>query len=182
MNLFPECWCFFDVRMNRGRTPSMVDHDWQRRRSITPNRSVQDLVQSFETSQEPRSSSSSSSSSSSEDEQPRVEVIVERRERPRKSSLVRPGRPRVKKQSNVSFANVSSSLGRGFEPWTLASLSDTTIYKPNPFLNLWLNNSLVVFACKFDFYRLGFDPELGLRYLCSNYLKQSILKSSRVLV
>ena len=93
----------------------MVDHDWQRRRSITPNRSVQDLVQSFETSQEPRSSSSSSSSSSSEDEQPRVEVIVERRERPRKSSLVRPGRPRVKKQSNVSFANVSSSLVRGFE-------------------------------------------------------------------
>ena len=95
-------------RMNRGRKPSTADQqsrDLQRRRSLTPTRPVFDLVQTFDGKSGQITRASSSSSSSSEDESKKVQVIVvHKRERPRKSSLVKPDRPRMKKQSNVSFA------------------------------------------------------------------------------
>ena len=101
--------------MNRGRQASTGDlhsGNWRRRRSLTPTRPVLDLVQTFDEKSGRITRSSSSSSSSSEDEQKKMQVIiVEKRERPRKSSLVKPDRPRQKKQSNVSFA---MQVGKSF--------------------------------------------------------------------
>jgi hypothetical protein len=99
------CYLISNGRMNRGRKSSAGDPNWHERRSLTPTRPVHDLVQTFDRKSERITRSSSSSSSSSEDESQKVQVIVvEKRDRPRKSSLVTPDRPRQKKQSNVSFA------------------------------------------------------------------------------